>query len=69
MLNGQGASLGKPTVVKGGMERSPSDAPSQVIYNSYPALKRELPVTIDVGVEGWWSFLLKGVDEATDVSQ
>jgi hypothetical protein len=32
-------------------------------------LKRELLVTIDVGFEGWWSFLLKGIDEATDEFQ
>lgn len=68
-LNGQGAYLGKPTVVNGGMVRSPRDVPSQVIYNAYPALNGELLVTIDAGFDGWWSFLLKRVDEATVTPQ
>ena len=64
-LNGQGAYLGKPTVVNGGLVRSPRDVPSQVIYKAYPALDGGLLVTIDAGFDGWWSFLLKRVDEAT----
>ena len=68
-LDGQGAYLGKPTVVNGGMVRSPRDIPSQVIYNAYPIINGELLVTIDAGFDGWWSFLLKRVDEATVTPQ
>jgi len=68
-LDGQGAYLGKPTVVNGGMVRSPRDIPSQVIYNAYPVINGELLVTIDAGFDGWWSFLLKRVDEATVTPQ
>jgi hypothetical protein len=68
-LDGQGAYLGKPTVVNGRMVRSPRDVPSQVIYNAYPVINGELLVTIDAGFDGWWSFLLKRVDEATVTPQ
>ena len=64
-VNGRGAYVAKRGVVNGQLVRSPSEIPSQIIYNVYPALGGGLLLTIDAGFDGWWSFLLKRTDEAT----
>ena len=64
-VNGRGAYVAKREVVNGQLVRSPSEIPSQIIYNVYPALGGGLLLSIDAGFDGWWSFLLKRTDEAT----